>query len=242
MVFVMTDNSKNEKSSVDLYNSIADYYQVYSEQRIGYLSSVNDIICKTAGDRKRYMDVGAGTGRSSIIISRRVRAEQIVLLDNSERMLAKAPESETIRKVIASITDYCDPQKFDLITCLWNVFGHINGDAYRHKAIVNICNMLDDDGLVAIDVNNRYNVSHYGFKAFLKNVWNDLVHARRRGIFPLDFDGCLSEVYIHNPFEMERSAEKCGLRLRKKYYVNYEDGSIVKTLFSGQILYFFEKN
>lgn len=241
MVSIMIDNSENKKSSVDLYNCVADSYQAYSELRRGYLSSVDDIVCKTAGRRKRYMDVGAGDGRRSINIARRVDAEEILLLDNSDKMLAKAPKNGTIRKKIASITNYCDTRKFDLITCLWNVFGHIEGDKYRYNALVNICSMLEDDGLAVIDVNNRYNVSHYGFKALLKNVWNDLTHAPRRGIFPLDLNGCLSEVYIHNPFELDRSTEKCGLRVRKKYYLNYKDGSIVKTYLSGQIVYIFEK-
>ncbi len=234
-------SSERNISSVDLYNTFADSYKVYSEPRMAYLSSVDELVCETAGKRKRYLDVGAGDGRRGIYIAKKVEAEEIVLLDNSKGMLANVPENRKIRKELASITDYRNTKKFDLITCLWNVFGHIEGNEYREKALLNIYELLSADGIVAIDVNNRYNLSHYGLRAFLKNIWNDLMRDRKRGVFPLKLGDCFSEVYIHNPFEIVKAAVKCGLRPRKRYYVSYSNGSIVKTFLSGQILYFFEK-
>jgi SAM-dependent methyltransferase len=240
-VKILQSRSERSMSSADFYNAFADSYKAYSEPRMSYLSSVDKLVCETAGKRKHYLDVGTGDGRRAICIAKKVEAEEIVLLDNSERMLANVPENRNIRKELASITDYRNAKKFDLITCLWNVFGHIEGNEYRKKALLNIYELLNADGLVAIDLNNRYNLSHYGVRAFLKNIWSDLMRDRKRGIFPLKIGDCLSEVYIHNPFEIVKAAAKCGLKLRKKYYVHYGNGSIVKTFLSGQILYFFEK-
>ena len=238
---MVTHKMRDAISSEKLYDVFAGSYLGYSESRKAYLTSVDDIICETAGNRKRYMDIGAGDGRRSMYIADKVRAEEIVLLDSSETMLSKAREEQRVRKKIASITNYSSIREFDLVTCLWNVLGHIPTRELRQEALLRIQKLLSDGGLLAMDVNNRYNVAQYGLRAVFKNMWNDVCWQPTRGMFPLVLGGCTSQVYIHSPFELTIAAAKCGLKLRRKYYVHYCDGSIRKGFLSGQTLYFFEK-
>ena len=228
-----THELRDEVSSEELYDAFAGSYRDYSEARKAYLTSIDDIICKAAGNRKRYLDVGAGDGRRSTHIANKVQAEEIVLLDSSETMLGKAPEDERIRKEVGSITDYSTSREFDLVTCLWNVLGHIPTRELRQNALARIQKLLSDDGLLAMDVNNRYNMAQYEVSTVSKNVWNDICCHPKRGMFPLVLGGCTSQVYIHSPFELTRVAAKCGLKLRQKYYVHYGDGSIRKSFISG---------
>ena len=52
--------------------------------------------------------------------------------------------------------------RFSVITCLWNVLGHIETNQKRLAALARMRRLLSDDGVIFIDVNNRYNAVNYG--------------------------------------------------------------------------------
>lgn len=65
-------------------------------------------------------------------------------------------------------------EPFQVITCLWNVFGHVP-EQHRLIFLENLRNLLAREGRLYIDVNNRYNSRAYGWKVVLKNMLRDFV-------------------------------------------------------------------
>lgn len=230
------------KSSIELYNAVANEYSNHSRQRSAYLHCVEDLVRQWAGHASRYLDVGAGDGVRSLRVASAIGADHVVLLDTSTEMLRRVPDSMSVVTVVGSI-DNCDlAGPFDLITSLWNVFGHMPDCADRKASLSAIARLMSPTSKFILDVNNRYNAAHYGLTAAARNIYRDMVRSPRRGRFPLEFNGCKSEVYIHHPFELDRLARECGLKVCKKAYVHYGQGTVHRMFWSGQAVYCFEKS
>ena len=54
------------------------------------------------------------------------------------------------------------PETFDVITCLWNVLGHVREFENRVRAMRAMKKLLSPEGRCFIDVNHRYNARAYG--------------------------------------------------------------------------------
>ena len=220
------------------YKSIAPNYVQYSGKRSQYLRGIEDQIFQFKKKSESYLDVGTGDGHRAIRIAKRLTATKVVLLDNSRAMLELVPHQFEAERVNCSGEDYKSEIKFDLITCLWNVFGHIDSSKHRVNTLTNMSKHLQPKGVIAIDINNRYNCLNYGWNAVLKNFLKDICRVKRRGIYKLNFDDHQSEVFIHNIFEFDALIKKVGLKILNKKYINYDTGSCEKSPLRGQILYF----
>src|ERR1700747_3407385 len=53
-------------------------------------------------------------------------------------------------------------QQFDIITCLWNVLGHVPTPEKRLRALRAVARLLAPHSRFFLDVNHRYNLSCYG--------------------------------------------------------------------------------
>lgn len=229
------------KSSVELYDHAARIYQQFREERHNYLRGVEAVIEQWAGKRGRYLDVGAGDGVRSLKIAKMVEASETMLLDNSAEMLKQIESTGAVETHVGDIASFGTDRVFDLVTSLWNVFGHIPTEQ-RGPSLERIRDLLAPDGVFILDINNRYNVSHYGMRSVFKNVWQDMTGHSGRGNYTLNFDGVLSDVFIHNPWEMERAAKESGLKVVSKCYVHYQTGQPVRSCFRGQTVYCFRVN
>lgn len=92
-------------------------------------------------------------------------------MDSSSEMCARCEtirNARTVRGDIAASAPRVSGQ-FDLVTCLWNVLGHVHGAAQRCRALANLAWLLAPDGLLILDVNNRWNVRSYGWRA-IRNI------------------------------------------------------------------------
>jgi SAM-dependent methyltransferase len=227
-------------TSEEFYNSVAGLYRVYSSTRRKYLEAVDNMVIALAGRRSRFLDVGAGDGGRSLHIADRVGATQVVLLDSSPNMLDRGPAPPHVRKIVCPIADYTTEERFDLITCLWNVFGHIPTTRGRLKAVRRISELLSSDGIFCMDINNRYNFRQYGVLAVVRNVWKDLLRLSGRGSFPLTLGNTTGWVYIHSPCEFDHVARRAGFAIECKAFLDYRDGSR-RTGFGGQVFYAFRK-
>ena len=143
-----------------------------------------------------------------------------------------------VKFINASIENYAhlDEQSVDIALCLWNVLGHVRNNKLP-KAIENTYAALKDDGLLLLDVNNRYNIKQYGLRNIFKNIFFDLwPFQNSKGDFPLKMNGIKSIVHIFTKKEIQRILSKAGFRNVDYIYINYENGRIEKSQFTGQLL------
>ena len=65
--------------------------------------------------------------------------------------------------------------RFSVITCLWNVLGHVETNQKRLTALTRMRRLLSDDGVIFIDVNNRYNAVNYGVLPTIGRMLYDFI-------------------------------------------------------------------
>jgi SAM-dependent methyltransferase len=227
------------KDSKAYYDSISDVYNKQSKKRIEYLNAVDQIIineCKTR-DFSTYLDIGAGNGRRSLRIAKTLNIKKTTLLDNSTKMLENLSTLNDIQAIDTSIFDFKTTEKFDLITCLWNVVGHFPSKKYMELFFKKSSELLYDNGCLFFDVNNRYNISHYGNKSVMENLRKDALNIEDAGWYTTGDNENKTKVYIHSPFEIDDYLSGLDLFLEKTHYVDYKNGAMKETFFEGQLLY-----
>ena len=210
---------------------------MYQNRKL-YIESINNLIFSFAQKPiNYYLDAGGGDGVRATVISKKLDAKHTVLIDSSQCMidLVKSKNFENVSCI--KIADFKYNHKFNLVTCLWNVVGHIQSRKERLASLVNLKNHLSDDGLLIIDVNNRYNIN-YGIINIIKNILKDLFpyKSKKNGWFNFEYKKKSFPVYLHSPFEILRDLKRIGFRDIKSFAVDYNNGNVYKNLFFGQIL------
>jgi len=230
-------------SSDIFYTQFAGSYSQYSAIRQAYLSAVNNFIKREAGSIKTIVDVGSGDGKRSSMISDLLDNKSLTLIDSSIGMINLArniPDALIVKGDISS-TEFKLENKYDIALCLWNVLGHIEFDN-RKVALKNLASLIYNQGIIFLDVNNRYNISHYGIKNVLKNICRDMFVPRKsNGDFELNIDtnkGKINTtVHIFNPYEIERLFKSAGLIILKREIISYDTGEIKDNFWNGQLVY-----
>lgn len=222
------------------YNKLASEYKNVSKSRLNYLNAIDTLIVKNSKLVKSYLDVGAGDGRRSIKIAEKVRAKKSILLDNSHEISKGISNFQGAEFFFGTIEDLDNSIKFDLITCLWNVLGHVGDSDNRMSFFKNVKRLLSKNGTCILDVNNRYNMTHYGANNVAENLRKDIQKEERSGYFKLSIDSVNTEVYTHAPFEIEKLLAQTGLMVKELLYVDYDSGELKDSCFEGQLLYLIE--
>lgn len=232
-------------TSIDFYNAVSRQYPAYVLKRINYIRAVDAFISDQTRNSKDMLDVGSGDGQRAIALAEKMGIRQVILLDNSPLMcqISERQHSNISKRVIlADITQLKKDfrGKYDIITCLWNVFGHINSEEKRIHALRTMRAKLKNSGAIYFDVNNRYNFKAYRFNA-LKNIIGDLFHPRgTKGNFPLSFtvNGVEAKTTVHvfSPEEVRRMIHAAGLRISQVAYINYETGARERNWLGGQLV------
>jgi 2-polyprenyl-3-methyl-5-hydroxy-6-metoxy-1,4-benzoquinol methylase len=227
----MTDSKK-------IYFRMAPDYDEVSKRKSTYLESVNNLIFKHASKTiLNYLDAGGGDGNRTFVISKKIGAKYSVLIDNSSEMIKIAGSKGLDEVHCTDILSYSSRKSYDLITSLWNVFGHIETRKERTDSLVNLNSMLSNDGVFMIDVNNRYNIE-YGYFNVIKNIIFDILPSKSstHGWFSFKFKDKTFPVYLHSPFEILSELKNAGFEVIEKYGVNYSNGKISKNFyFKGQM-------
>lgn len=151
-------------SSDKFYTTLADSYAETRKERQVYLDAVDDIILKELGemDGQRIIDIGCGDGVRGVKIATALDKD-IVSLDASDGMVMRARQVSPAAFVEDIGSDEFDTEKYasNAALLLWNVLGHINKNQ-RGVALRNIAELLEDDGILILDVNNQFNAAQYG--------------------------------------------------------------------------------
>ncbi len=197
-------------SSDIFYNKFADSYADYATTKIKYLSAVDAFIKNESMVFGNLADIGSGDGRRAKRIADIVGVNDVTLIDNSKCMIDLAKKNIGVKVMHADIASpkFKIDKKFKTVLCLWNVLGHVSSVEGRMVALKNIEGMMSRDSILFLDVNNRYNMAHYGLMSVLKNIIKDFFIADDlNGDFDLNFnteEGQIhTKVHIFNPTEIE---------------------------------------
>lgn len=227
-----------------MYDLLAPDYRHISEMRAAYLHAVDrTILARMVVGARSLLDVGAGDGVRAMRLARAAGIATVVLVEPSAAMaeLCRASQATEILQVKAEAMT-ASAQSFDVITCLWNVLGHINTPALRRDALRRMRDRLAPRGRIFIDVNNRYNAPAYGWLKSLGRAAYDLFN-------PADENGDVEFVWriagrlipgrghVFTPREINRLIADAGLRIERRYVIDYQTGRQSRVCFAGQLLY-----
>lgn len=156
--------------------------------------------------------------------------------DEGVRPYAIAPE--TIRTELIT-------ERFDVITCLWNVLGHIPTAEKRRRAITAIARLLAPQGQLFLDVNHRYNLRSYGILTTgARWIHDALSPTENDGDVLVNWGKAGISTYGHvfTNREVMRLAKAAGFELQERLVIDYDDGRIRRFSFQGNLLYVFRRS
>lgn len=135
----------------------------------------------------------------------------------------------------------------EVITCLWNVLGHVPSEQERRIALQRMEYFLTRNGTIILDVSNRYNMTHYGIRVVTGNIIKDIfrpyashgdesymIHVNKKVSIP-------SSCHFFSPFEIDALIKNTKLKIVGKKYINYQTGKLMPTFFQGHIVYILQK-
>lgn len=231
-------------STADIYDALAPYYREYAEKKSAYLSAVDSFILANIPEgAKSLLDVGAGDGVRGMSLARQKGIAYTVLCDLSSEMVARCRElkpAEVWQAAAEALPE--TTRRFDVITCLWNVLGHLAGRNERIASLRRMGELLAENGVIFFDVNNRHNAPAYGaLKVMARVIFDTVLPDERRG--DASFDWKVKEKvfpamgHLFTPREIEEIIHAAGLQVKSRISVDYASGKFSKSPFRGQLLY-----
>jgi 2-polyprenyl-3-methyl-5-hydroxy-6-metoxy-1,4-benzoquinol methylase len=132
--------------------------------------------------------------------------------------------------------------EFDVITCLWNVLGHILPAAARIEVLRQFSRLVSPQGKIFIDVNHRYNASHYGpLPTALRFLRDRMFPDEKNGDVTVSWDmeetRCTTVGHVFTHQEFRSLSIAAGLNIEKRFVLNYATGEQRKWSFEGNLLY-----
>jgi 2-polyprenyl-3-methyl-5-hydroxy-6-metoxy-1,4-benzoquinol methylase len=227
---------------VAAYDRIAPVFARLSEQRRAYLDRVDQLVLSgmPLGSRS-LLDVGSGDGARARRIAETRGIEELVLLEPSLAMQGSGSSGTTIWTMRAEELHSVQAE-FDVITCLWNVLGHIFPAASRIEVLRQFVRLLSSSGRIFVDVNHRYNARHYGSLQtavrFLRDrvSWDetngDVVVA-----WSVDGGKCATPGHVFTDQEFRALSRAAGLAIEKTFIVDYATGELRRRNWQGNLLY-----
>ena len=235
----------------NIYDHLAPSYREYAEGKRAYIDGVDKFIRQRVEDKiKSYLDVGSGDGVRAMKIAGElnIENENIVLMDSSLEMVERCKEKNPAQVWHMDTGKSSEKtEKFDLVTCLWNVLGHIDLREKRVEALGNMKNLLSDDGFIFFDVNNRHNAPAYGrLKVLGRVIIDKIMFDEKRGdaSFMWNINGVEipAKGHLFVPSEMLSIIRESGLKVVDYATVNYATGKISKSFFGGQMVFKLSKS
>lgn len=246
---------------VAAYDRLAAHYAALSRRRDAYLRGVDrEILARVPTPRHSLLDVGSGDGSRALAIASQSGIKRVVLVEPSKEMASKSVGNAEIWPVRAEdlgsaggpmTSDGTRPQppaeRFDVITCLWNVLGHVPTAEKRLRALTAIARLLAPQGRFFLDVNHRYYLHAYGVLPtsgrWLHDLFSpsetngDVLAKWRAGEAAVSTYG---HVFTHP--EIMRLAALADLEIEERVVMDYEDGRTRRFAFQGNLLYVFRRS
>ena len=227
---------------VAAYDLVAPIYARLSDQRRAYLDTVERLVVGGIPLGKRsLLDVGSGDGARAARIATEAGLRDVTLLEPSAAMRSRCQGQPNIWAMPAENL-HRQRGSFDVITCLWNVLGHIFPPHARVEAMRQFARLLASEGRIFIDVNHRYNARHYGALAtatrFLRDqVLPGIANGDVKVVWDLDGQPCATAGHVFTHREFAALARAAGLRIEKRFVIDYATGQLQQRSYQGNLLY-----
>jgi len=228
-------------SPIAAYDAFAPFYSAYANTRAPYLRKVEDVVIAHARRSRSLLDVGAGDGSRALRIAHAAKLARVVLMEPSAGMRSQCPPGVEVWPYGVSEIPHFGLQ-FEVITCLWNVLGHLEGPQERASALAQLRKMLVPQGMVFLDVSHRYNAESYGWSStFLRMAADFFLRSKKQGDVAVVWKAgeqiirTTGHVFTHG--EIKRLVSSAGLKILKRWIISYETGRENKLPFRGHLLY-----
>jgi len=228
------------------YNRVAAHYADLCRQRALYLRSVErEIVSRIPQSSRSLLDLGAGDGSRALRIAAQLAIERVVLVEPSEEMAKQVVGSVEIWAIRAEdmAQKSVNVKKFDVITCLWNVLGHVSAEK-RIAVLSSVASLLSQNGKFFLDVNHRYNLRAYGALATATRWIHDrFLRSESKGDVRAKWNlngsvvSTRGHVFTHD--EIMSLARAAGLELQQRIVIDYGNGRVRRFAFQGNLLYIF---
>lgn len=221
------------------YDRIAPRFAMLAAERMTYLDAVDRLVVSGAPrDCRSMLDVGAGDGRRGLKIARACGVRHPVLVEPSAAMCEMCPADAKILNIRAESLSSLNGE-FDLITCLWNVLGHIFPASARAEVLRQFSRLLSPAGRVFMDVNHRYNARHYGRIVTAGRFLLDrLLPDESRGDVVVTWDQRWStQGHVFTGREVRALAGAAGLVIERRLVVDYSTGELRRWSAGGNLVY-----
>ena len=237
-------------SSEEFYKKFIIQFPEYKDRHRHYFEEIDsEIISASKKIRGHLLDVGCGDGERGYALSKKISSISVDYLDSCAEMIVGNEKIANHHILIMDISDHLPTlnKKYDIVICLNNVMGHIVDESRRIRALMNIRKLLNNNGLLFVDLNNRYNISNYGLKAVVKNILIDYLvfYKKNKGNFILPLIGSSKKyttiVHLHTKSEMLRIAKRANLNVKKIAYYDYLTGKQKNNQFLGQLFFILTK-
>jgi SAM-dependent methyltransferase len=230
-------------SGYEAYDRLAPHYRAYASTRAAYVDAVDDFVVRHATGAKRMLDAGSGDGVRAVALARRLGVSHLVLCEPSERMAALCRQQAVTAvwtEPVQSLPAHAE--RFDVVTCLWNVLGHLPDRATRIAALRAMARLLAPAGRIFCDVNNRHNVRAYGFGIVtLRRLLDGIAPDERRGDAEFEWsiggERIPARGHLFTPAEMDSLVQAAGLEVEQRLAVDYQSGESSPCPRLGQLVY-----
>lgn len=240
--------SRNETlDPVAAYDRIAPDYARISSERQPYLDAVERlVIARIPRGRRSLLDVGGGNGSRAARIAAAAGLNETVLLEPSARMRQGCPPDATVWAMRAEDLGSREGS-FDVITCLWNVLGHVSPAASRVEVLRQFARLISPKGRIFIDVNHRYNARHYGALKTAARFLRDLgsragANGDVRVAWTVGGEPCATIGHVFTHREFAGLCQAAGLRIEARFVIDYASGERRRWSFAGNLTYILRRS
>lgn len=227
---------------VAAYDRLAPVFAAASNRRHAYLDTIDRLVmAEIPSGAGSLLDIGAGDGTRALRIVAAKSISNTILLEPSAAMRARWPVTVGWWPIRAEEL-HTKAGQFEVITCLWNVLGHILPAESRIAVLRECARLLSPDGLLLVDVNHRYNAQEYGIVPTAVRMLWDRVHPDVRNgdvtvRWQVDRDVYATKGHVFTHREFCRLARAAGFIIQKRMIVDYETGHVRRFSFAGNLLY-----
>lgn len=238
-----SDSFREVLDPVAAYDRLAPYYSQFAKRRARYLRSVEEqIVLRIPAGASSLLDIGAGDGSRTMKIATSSGISRVVLVEASAKMASAVPAGcELWRTRAEELNMGSISERFDVITCLWNVLGHIRGFENRAKALTAASQLLSPDGLLFLDVTHRYNARSYGILMTAARWVRDHISPNDdNGDVTARWKSAAGEIstygHVFTDAEMRRLAASAGLKCVERVGIDYDTGAMCPS-WQGNLFY-----
>jgi len=235
---------------VAAYNRVARFYPEIAERRKRYLERVDALtVARIPRGGRTLLDVGAGDGKRALAIADQCGLDQVVLLEPSAEMI-QGPVGGDARVWGFRAEDLGRDdlpaggrnRQFDVITCLWNVLGHIRPAQQRAHVLGQLERLLSPHGVLFLDVNHRYNARSYGLlRTTGRFLYDQLLPAASNGDVTVSWNlgtaCCRTFGHVFTDREIRRLAREAGFTIGERVAVDYDTGQVKRWSWGGNLFY-----